>query len=56
MRRGLDATGALRPGPGRRLAAWSFHPRKLLTTGEGGMLTTRDADWPAARGGCASTA
>ncbi|MDT0213276.1 DegT/DnrJ/EryC1/StrS family aminotransferase [Rothia sp. ARF10] len=24
------------------LAAWSFHPRKLLTTGEGGMLTTTD--------------
>jgi dTDP-4-amino-4,6-dideoxygalactose transaminase len=24
------------------LAAWSFHPRKLLTTGEGGMLTTSD--------------
>jgi perosamine synthetase len=26
------------------LAAWSFHPRKLLTTGEGGMMTTNDAD------------
>ena len=25
------------------LAAWSFHPRKLLTTVEGGMLTTTDA-------------
>lgn len=25
------------------LATWSFHPRKLLTTGEGGMLTTTDA-------------
>ena len=25
------------------LAAWSFHPRKLVTTGEGGMLTTSDA-------------
>jgi dTDP-4-amino-4,6-dideoxygalactose transaminase len=24
------------------IAAWSFHPRKLLTTGEGGMLTTSD--------------
>jgi dTDP-4-amino-4,6-dideoxygalactose transaminase len=22
------------------LAAWSFHPRKLITTGEGGMVTT----------------
>jgi dTDP-4-amino-4,6-dideoxygalactose transaminase len=30
-------------GAGGGLAAWSFHPRKLLTTGEGGMLTTRDA-------------
>ncbi|GAB2760484.1 DegT/DnrJ/EryC1/StrS family aminotransferase [Sinomonas soli] len=26
-------------------AAWSFHPRKLLTTGEGGMLTTGRAEW-----------
>jgi perosamine synthetase len=26
------------------LTAFSFHPRKLLTTGEGGMLVTRDAD------------
>jgi dTDP-4-amino-4,6-dideoxygalactose transaminase len=29
------------------LAAWSFHPRKLLTTGEGGMLTCEDAGWAA---------
>jgi dTDP-4-amino-4,6-dideoxygalactose transaminase len=29
-------------GAGARFAAWSFHPRKLLTTGEGGMLTTND--------------
>jgi dTDP-4-amino-4,6-dideoxygalactose transaminase len=29
-------------GAGGGLAAWSFHPRKLLTTGEGGMLTTGD--------------
>jgi dTDP-4-amino-4,6-dideoxygalactose transaminase len=27
------------------LAAWSFHPRKLLTTGEGGMVTTDDPEW-----------
>ncbi|MET0234057.1 MAG: DegT/DnrJ/EryC1/StrS family aminotransferase [Kibdelosporangium sp.] len=27
------------------LAAWSFHPRKLLTTGEGGMLTTSNPEW-----------
>jgi perosamine synthetase len=26
------------------VAAWSFHPRKLLTTGEGGMVTTDDAE------------
>jgi dTDP-4-amino-4,6-dideoxygalactose transaminase len=31
-------------GSGSPLAAWSFHPRKVLTTGEGGMLTTTDAD------------
>ncbi len=30
-------------GRGASLAAFSFHPRKLLTTGEGGMLVTRDA-------------
>jgi dTDP-4-amino-4,6-dideoxygalactose transaminase len=29
------------------LAAWSFHPRKLLTTGEGGMLTTSNPEWAA---------
>jgi dTDP-4-amino-4,6-dideoxygalactose transaminase len=29
-------------GAGAELAAWSFHPRKLLTTGEGGMLTMSD--------------
>ena len=29
-------------GAGSALAAWSFHPRKLLTTGEGGMLTVDD--------------
>jgi len=26
------------------IACFSFHPRKILTTGEGGMITTRDAD------------
>ncbi len=31
-------------GAGATLAAWSFHPRKLLTTGEGGMVTTSDAE------------
>ncbi|MER6032939.1 DegT/DnrJ/EryC1/StrS family aminotransferase [Streptomyces sp. NPDC101169] len=32
-------------GHGALLAAWSFHPRKLVTTGEGGMVTTDDAGW-----------
>lgn len=27
------------------IACFSFHPRKLLTTGEGGMITTSNADW-----------
>jgi perosamine synthetase len=31
-------------GAGAALATFSFHPRKLLTTGEGGMITTPDAD------------
>ncbi|MBW8804602.1 MAG: DegT/DnrJ/EryC1/StrS family aminotransferase [Catenulisporales bacterium] len=34
-------------GVGAQVAAWSFHPRKLLTTGEGGMVTTDDAEWAA---------
>ncbi len=29
------------------IACFSFHPRKLLTTGEGGMITTSNADWDA---------
>ena len=27
------------------IACFSFHPRKIITTGEGGMLTTTRADW-----------
>jgi dTDP-4-amino-4,6-dideoxygalactose transaminase len=27
------------------IACFSFHPRKLLTTGEGGMVTTADPEW-----------
>lgn len=34
-------------GIGADVAVWSFHPRKILTTGEGGMLTTNRADWAA---------
>lgn len=32
-------------GAGAELTAWSFHPRKILTTGEGGMLTTCRPEW-----------
>jgi dTDP-4-amino-4,6-dideoxygalactose transaminase len=31
-------------GAGAKLAAFSFHPRKLVTTGEGGMITTSDPE------------
>jgi dTDP-4-amino-4,6-dideoxygalactose transaminase len=34
-------------GVGADLTAWSFHPRKVLTTGEGGMLTTHNPEWAA---------
>ncbi|TDC53151.1 DegT/DnrJ/EryC1/StrS family aminotransferase [Jiangella ureilytica] len=27
------------------IAAWSFHPRKIITTGEGGMVTSGREDW-----------
>jgi perosamine synthetase len=27
------------------VACFSFHPRKVISTGDGGMITTRDADW-----------
>jgi dTDP-4-amino-4,6-dideoxygalactose transaminase len=27
------------------IACFSFHPRKVITTGEGGMLTTRNPEW-----------
>jgi dTDP-4-amino-4,6-dideoxygalactose transaminase len=32
-------------GADSAMAAWSFHPRKLITTGEGGMLTTENEAW-----------
>ena len=44
LRGRLDRTGAGPVGAGADLAALSFHPRKLLTTGEGGMLVTPDAE------------
>ncbi len=31
-------------GSGSRFACFSFHPRKTISTGEGGMLTTTDPD------------
>ena len=27
------------------IACFSFHPRKVMTTGDGGMLTTANAEW-----------
>lgn len=43
---GAGSTYRGRPvGAGADVAAWSFHPRKLLTTGEGGMLTTANVEW-----------
>jgi len=29
------------------VACFSFHPRKIMNTGDGGMITTRHADWDA---------
>jgi perosamine synthetase len=41
----IGATVAGGPvGAGALLAAWSFHPRKVITTGEGGLVTTDDAE------------
>ncbi len=41
----LDGTWARVGAPHGDVACFSFHPRKVITTGEGGMLTTRHADW-----------
>jgi len=38
------ALGATRPGGLARIACLSFHPRKVVTTGEGGMVLCRDAE------------
>jgi dTDP-4-amino-4,6-dideoxygalactose transaminase len=40
----IGSTYRGRPVGGGRLVALSFHPRKLLTTGEGGMLLTASAE------------
>lgn len=43
---GAGSTYRGRPvGAGAEVAAWSFHPRKIVTTGEGGMLTTSRPEW-----------
>ncbi|MFG6502979.1 DegT/DnrJ/EryC1/StrS family aminotransferase [Microbacterium sp. P05] len=45
---GAGATLRGRPtGHAAEISAWSFHPRKVLTTGEGGMLTTGNEAWAA---------
>jgi dTDP-4-amino-4,6-dideoxygalactose transaminase len=45
---GAGSTYRGRPvGAGADVVAWSFHPRKVITTGEGGMLTTPHAEWAA---------
>ena len=52
----IGSTYRGRPVGGGRLVALSFHPRKLLTTGEGGMLLTAvRRSWRGGCGGCAST-
>jgi dTDP-4-amino-4,6-dideoxygalactose transaminase len=40
---GSEYDGELIGRPIGDLACFSFHPRKIMTTGEGGMITTRDA-------------
>jgi dTDP-4-amino-4,6-dideoxygalactose transaminase len=43
---GAGSTYRGRPvAAGAEIAAWSFHPRKILTTGEGGMITTSRQEW-----------
>jgi perosamine synthetase len=39
---GSEYVGALIGKPLGTVACFSFHPRKILTTGEGGMITTND--------------
>jgi dTDP-4-amino-4,6-dideoxygalactose transaminase len=42
----LGSTYRGRPvGGGSDLVTFSFHPRKVITTGEGGMVTTSRPDW-----------
>jgi perosamine synthetase len=41
---GAEYHGARIGRPHTLMACFSFHPRKILTTGEGGMITTADQD------------
>ena len=41
---GSEYDGQLIGRPHSLMACFSFHPRKILTTGEGGMITTSDRD------------
>ncbi len=51
------ATAHGRPvGAGALIAAWSFHPRKVITTGEGAWSPPMTRSGPPGCGGCASTA
>ncbi|WP_116950093.1 DegT/DnrJ/EryC1/StrS family aminotransferase [Jiangella endophytica] len=43
---GAGSTYKGRPvGATAPISAWSFHPRKIITTGEGGMITTGREEW-----------
>ena len=39
------ALGSVIGKPHGDVACFSFHPRKILSTGDGGMITTRNKDW-----------
>jgi perosamine synthetase len=41
----IDGTWQAVGRPHGVMAAFSFHPRKVVTTGDGGMLTTNNAAW-----------
>ncbi len=43
MGHGWEAIGA----PHGDICCFSFHPRKVITTGDGGMLTTANSEWDA---------
>jgi dTDP-4-amino-4,6-dideoxygalactose transaminase len=51
---GAEIAGRRVGGLGR-IATFSFYANKIITTGEGGMLTTDDARWPRAAACCATT-